>query len=121
MNIIMKKARLFQIYSKLLKTEMILKRKTNAKPKLSSEDLGNFVDLLSSKRVHPWLCKSSFTKLHTIIVDLLDSKNKIIQHMKINIAKSCHAKSLTLLVRNPDSNNQVSEIKQTSLDLNINM
>ena len=46
---------------------------------------------------------------------MLDSTNKIIQHMKTNIAKPCHVKSLKLPVRNPDSNRQVSEIKQTNL------
>ena len=95
---------------KAFKDRNDFKKKKNAKPKLSSEDLGNLINLLSSKKVHPWLCKNPFTKLHTAIVDLLDSTNKIIQHMSTNIAKSCHVKSLTLLVRNPNSNSQVSEI-----------
>ena len=35
--------------------------------------------------------------------------------MKTNIVKSCHVKSLTMSVIKPDSNSQVSEIKQTNV------
>lgn len=100
---------------KTFKDRNNLKRKKKLKPKLFSDDLGNLVDLLSSKIVHLWLCKSSFTKLHTSIVDLLDITDKILQHMKTNIVKSCHVKSLTMSVIKPDSNSQVSEIKQTNV------
>ena len=66
----------------MLKPEMILKRKKKTKPQLSSKDLASMVDLLSSRILHPWLCISSFRKLHTDMVHLLDSTVKFMHHMK---------------------------------------
>ena len=94
---------------------MILKQKKFTKPQLSLKDLVSMFDLLSSSIVHPWLCKTSFVKLHTTIVHLLDSTTKIIRYIKTNIAESCHVKALTLPARTPELNSQVSEMKATNV------
>lgn len=79
---------------KTFKDKNNFKEKKIAKPQLPSKDLQSMVDLLPSRIFHPWLCKTSFTKLRTAIVYLLDSKINITQHMKTNIVKSCQVQQM---------------------------
>ena len=69
------------------------------------------VDLLSSRILHPWLCITSFRKLHTDMAHLLDGTAKFIHHMKTSFTNSCHIKTTTIPARTSKCKSQVSNIK----------